>query len=81
MENTKVRTRKFREILTLILWPLSIHYKFIVEIQGKCKFREQKIEVSLYWVQTVFALSYGTITTPIFNPAKAKLSSLDKNNE
>jgi len=28
-ENAKVRTRKFREILTLVLWPLSKDYKFI----------------------------------------------------
>jgi len=32
-------------------------------------------------VQTVFALSFGTFTNPTFNPAKAKLSLLDKNNE
>jgi hypothetical protein len=27
-ENTKVRTHKFREILTLILWPFRKDYKF-----------------------------------------------------
>jgi len=29
-QNTKVTTRKFKEILTLILQPLSIYYKFSV---------------------------------------------------
>jgi hypothetical protein len=29
MENAKVRPCKFREILTLILWPFSKDYKFI----------------------------------------------------
>jgi hypothetical protein len=28
-EDAKVRTNKFREFLTLILWPFSKHYKFI----------------------------------------------------
>jgi hypothetical protein len=28
-EDAKVRTHKFREFLTLILWPFSKHYKFI----------------------------------------------------
>jgi hypothetical protein len=36
------------EILTLILWHFSKDYKFIMQIQGKRKFRECKIEVSLY---------------------------------
>jgi len=27
-EDAKVRTRKFREFLTLILWPFSKYYKF-----------------------------------------------------
>jgi len=29
-EDAKVRTCKFREFLTLILWPFRKHYKFIV---------------------------------------------------
>jgi hypothetical protein len=28
-EDAKVRTHKFKEFLTLILWPFSKHYKFI----------------------------------------------------
>jgi hypothetical protein len=47
IENAKVRTHKFREIITLNLWPFSKDHKFIAEIQGKQKFRRHKIKVSL----------------------------------
>jgi hypothetical protein len=45
-ENAKVETCKFREILTLFLWPFSNDCKFIVSVQGKLQFRGRKIEVS-----------------------------------
>jgi len=46
VENAKVKTCKFREILTLFLWPFSNDCEFIVSVQGKLQFRERKIEVS-----------------------------------